>query len=651
MSPDAAAPLGFTWTGPRRGQFAAAPAALAAPAGLAARPGVGQVTLEWAPVDGAIGYLVHRADTADGPFEPLDHHGGDTVLAVAHPPYADTQVEAGRTHWYAIAAVPDADTVGPLSAPVAAAPTAGGEAAVAVQVDAARPTGPLHRPWRPMIGSEHLSHMLSADRTGGRVIGAELTEALRIVHDELGVAAVRAHGILDDDLGTYREVDGRPVLDFAGIDRVYDRLLAIGLRPVVELAYMPRDLARDPDHTVFYYKGVSSPPKDWDRWADLVRDLVQHLVDRYGLEEVRDHWAFEVWNEPNLEYFWSGDAQDYLRLYETAARAVRSVDPGLRVGGPATAAVGWVEDLLVHTEKTGAPLDFVSTHLYGAPPLDLRPALARHGREDAAICWTEWGTHPRLSNPVAESVYAAAFLARGMRSAAGRVDALSWWVASDHFEELGRPGSLLHGGFGLLTVGNLRKPRFWAQAMLERLGTEELAVELEGDGAGGLVEAWGSRDPGDGRVAVALWNVTLDQTRSVGEPLLNRAVTLRVEGLDAASYELRHLRVDVARSNIAAVWEAMSGGADWPDDEQWAALRQANRLEELEPARRVEPKDGVVELAFDLPMPSVSLVELLPAEPGSDQLTGDRLQRYSTRGPVERAVRPLLAKEEFTAGP
>jgi xylan 1,4-beta-xylosidase len=125
--------------------------------------------------------------------------------------------------------------------------------------------------------------------------------------------------------------------------------------------------------------------------------------------------------------------------------------------------------------------------------------------------------------------------------------------------------------------------------------------------------AWASRDPGGGRVAVALWNVTLDQTRSTGEPLLDRRVTLRVEGLAAAAFQVRHLRVDLERSNIAAVWEAMSGGADWPDDDQWAALREANRLEELEPARRVAAAGGAVELGFDLPMPSVSLVELVPA--------------------------------------
>ena len=492
---------------------------------------------------------------------------------------------------------------------------AAGEAVVAVTVDAARAAGPLHRPWRPMIGSEHLSHMLSTDRTGGRVIGEELAEALRIVHDELGVAAVRAHAILDDDLGTYREVDGRPVHDFAGIDRVYDRLLGLGLRPVVELAYMPRDLARDPDHTVFFYKGVSSPPKDWDRWEGLVRDLVQHLVDRYGRDELRDHWAFEVWNEPNLEYFWSGDAQDYLRLYDTAARAVHSVDPGLRVGGPATAAVGWVEDLLAHAGKTGAPLDFVSTHLYGAPPLDLRPALARQGRDDAAIWWTEWGTHPRLSNPVAESVYAAASLARGMRSAAGRVDALSWWVASDHFEELGRPTKLLHGGFGLLPVGTLRKPRFWALALLGRLGPERLQVGVAGDGAGGLVDALAARDR-DGAVAVLAWNGTLDQGKVDGDPLLDRTVTVRVAGLPAGTWRRTVHRVDATHGNVVAAWREL-GAPAWPDEAGWRALRAAAPLDPAEPPLDLPAPDGAVEVELDLPMPGIALVHLAPAPTGA----------------------------------
>ncbi|MEN3360979.1 MAG: xylan 1,4-beta-xylosidase [Mycobacteriales bacterium] len=579
------------------------------PAGVRAVAGRGQVTLDWEPVPGVAGYLVHRASTPDGPFAVVDHRGLD-VLAVPHPPYADTTGEPGVPAWYAVAALPEAGSRGELSTPDSATPGAVGAAAVSVRVNAGAVRGELARPWRPMVGAEHLSHLLSADRTGGWPIGADLTEALRIVHTELGVRTVRAHGILCDDLGVYREVDGEPVYDFAGVDRVYDQLLALGLRPVVELSFMPRDLATDPSATVFSYGAIISPPRDWGRWVDLIRTFTAHLVDRYGLAEVRDRWSFEVWNEANLEVFWTGGLTDYLRLYEVTARAVKSVHAGLRVGGPSSAAAGWVDELLGHAGDTGAPLDFVSTHTYGSPPLDLRPALARHGRPDAAIWWTEWGVTPQHFNPVNDGVFTAAFTARGMRSAAGRLDALAPWVASDHFEELGRPPQLLHGGFGLLSVGNLRKPKFWALAMLNRLGDRELAVELSGDGAGSLVEAWAGAGAG-GRVALALWNGTLDQSKVDGSELLDRAVTVQLTGLTAVAYRLRHYRVDATHSNLAARWASLGSG-DWPDEAGWAALRAADRLDELAAPQRVVPRGGTVEIGFDLPMPSVSLLELVP---------------------------------------
>ena len=167
------------------------------------------------------------------------------------------------------------------------------------------------------------------------------------------------------------------------------------------------------------------------------------------------------------------------------------------VGGPSTAAAGWVDDLLHHAAETGVPVDFVTTHTYGAPPLDLRPILERYGRTGIPIWWTEWGVSPTHGGPVNDSVWGAPLVARGMRSAAGRVDALSYWVASDQFVELGVPEQLFHGGFGLLTVGGLRKPRFWAIAVLEQLGDEELASRVTGDGGGSLVEAWASRDAGE----------------------------------------------------------------------------------------------------------------------------------------------------------
>jgi xylan 1,4-beta-xylosidase len=553
---------------------------LPAPEHLAAVAGRGQVTLTWDPVPGAIGYAVHHAASQQGPFTVLDHGGGD-VLAVPHGPYADT---TGGGPWYAVAPLATVTAMGPLSAPVVA--TRGTEDGVSVTV--ATDGFAMRRPWRAMVGSEHLSHLLSTDLTGGREIGAELHEALRRVHDELGVETVRAHAILGDDLGAYREIDGEPVYDFTGIDRVYDIVRDLGMRPIVELGYMPRDLARDPDRTVFTYGGIISPPKDWERWAGLIRALTAHLVDRYGRDEVRDRWAFEVWNEANLSVFWSGTPAEYWRLYEVTATAVKDVDAGLRVGGPATAAVGWIDDQV----KVDAPVDFLSTHVYGSPPLDLRPLA-----DGRPLLWTEWGVTATHGSQINDTVFAATFLLRGMRSAAGRIDALAPWVASDHFEELGRPQRLLHGGFGLLTVGNLAKPKFWALALAQRLGDTELPVSLAGDGAGSLVEAWAARTA-DGTVGVLVWNGTLDHSKVDGDPALARRVTVRMD----LTGTLRTWRVDRDHHDVSR-WR----GGDWPDDDQWLALAAADRLEESEPAR-----DFAGTVTLDLPNPGIAYLEIRP---------------------------------------
>ncbi|MFG1969906.1 hypothetical protein ACGFJC_11345 [Nonomuraea fuscirosea] len=566
--------------------------ALEAPTGLRAVPGAGHVTLTWDPVPEAIGYLVHRDGVRAVPPE-VD------VPAVPSCRFVDTGHGAAA---YTVAAVIGADATGPFSPPVEAAPLpVSGAAAVTVQVDARRVTRELPRPWAYMVGSEHLSHLLSTDESGGRPIGEELAAALRLVREQLGVRTVRAHAILGDDLGVYKE--GEPY-DFSGVDAVYDKVVSLGLRPIVELGYMPRDLAADPSRTVFDYAAVISPPKDFEAWGDLVRALVEHLAARYGIRELIDHWAFEVWNEPNLSVFWSGTPEEYFLLYDVTAAAVKNVHPDLRVGGPSSAANGWVEELLVHIAGSGAPLDFVSTHTYGNAPLDWRPTLARHGH-DVPVWWTEWGPTPTHFQGIGDGAFGAAFVLHGMRSAAGRIEALSHWVASDHFEEVGRPPRLFHGGFGLLTVGNLRKPRFHALALAERLGGLELAAEAGGDVGG--VEVWAARHD-DGRVGVLVWNGTLNNAQASGAAELDRSITLIVEGLEG-SYTLTHHRIDADHTNVEAAWQAMGGG-DWPQGAQWEELRACDELAELAPPAAVTGPTFTI--TFDLPMPGVSFLELTP---------------------------------------
>ena len=239
-------------------------------------------------------------------------------------------------------------------------------------------------------------------------------------------------------------------------------------------------------------------------------------------------WDFEVWNEANLSVFWSASRDEWMKLYDVTAAAVKGVDPRLAVGGPSSAAAGWVDELLEHVQHSGSPVDFVTTHTYGNAPLDLRPTLERFG-STARIVWTEWGVTPTHFNPVNDSVSSATFLLHGMKSSAGRLDALSYWVASDHFEELGRPPRMLHGGFGLITVGGIAKSRYHALHLLSRLGETQLPVVADGDGADGLVQAWASRHD-DGSLTVLLWNHTLDQDKTTGDPALARTVRLRLDG-------------------------------------------------------------------------------------------------------------------------
>jgi len=581
-------------------------AILPAPSDLTAASGAGQVTLRWQPVAGAMGYSIQRSESSDGPFARLNHGGGGDVLAVPGPMYADTTGIPGTQYWYAVTSISDVNApMGELSAPVAARPGAENTQPLTLRVQSGTVAGRLNPVWH-MLGSEHLSQLFYSAGPGGSTIGTEFEEALSLARSELGTTHIRAHAILDDEQGVYREIAGVAHYDFTAIDRIYDRLLQLELRPIVELSYMPRDLASAPSATVFTYRGIISPPRDWNRWAELNHQLAAHLVERYGIAEV-SQWGFEVWNEPNLEVFWSSTQVDYFRLYDLAARAIKSVDERLLVGGPATAAVGWIADFLDFMRRENVPLDFLSTHSYNNLPLDIKQTLKTYGFEGVRIWWTEWGVSPTHFGLVNDSAFGAPFILHGMKSVQEQADALAYWVISDHFEELGRASQLFHGGFGLLTIGNLRKPRYWAIALAESLGRDLVQCDLQGDGAGSLVDAWASRKP-DGSIHILTWNGTLDQSKTQGDALLDRRLALHIEQLTDQAYRCVLARVDSIHSNIAAHWHAEDG---WPTPEQWDRLHAIDKLDE-QTLPDITPVAGDAQLELDLPLPGVLLLHLIP---------------------------------------
>jgi xylan 1,4-beta-xylosidase len=181
-----------------------------------------------------------------------------------------------------------------------------------------------------------------------------------------GFGYVRFHAIFHDEVGIYDEdAEGHPLYNFSYVDQIYDGLLANGVRPFVELSFMPKKLAAQDILHSFWYKQNVSPPKDWKKWDDLISQFARHLADRYGIEEVA-LWYFEVWNEPNLD-FWAGDPKQatYWQLYDHTARTLKQISSRLRVGGPATAQAAWADAFIRHCADNKVPVDFVSSHVYG----------------------------------------------------------------------------------------------------------------------------------------------------------------------------------------------------------------------------------------------------------------------------------------------
>jgi len=462
---------------------------------------------------------------------------------------------------------------------------------------------PLPHFWEHTVGSGHATLGLRAD----------WQRQLKRAHDELGMKHVRFHGILSDDMGTLIDQSGRSLYSFFNADQIFDYLLSIGMRPFVELSFMPTALSSG-DQIVFHYRANVTPPRDPADWSVLIRKIVQHWVDRYGIDEVRQ-WFFEVWNEPNLTAFGTSRQSDYFALYRYTVDAIKSVDRSLQVGGPATADNAWISDFIDFCNRNELPVDFISTHHYptdsfGKPGDDTvtqlseskRSALRDEARDvrqqagDLPVYYTEWCTSSNPRDPMHDDPYAAAFIVKTVLEANGLVQGYSYWTFSDIFEENYFPSVPFHGGFGLLNIHGIPKPSYRAYELLHSLGTELLTVE----GHHETVDAW--LIAGEKSATLMLTNFALPRHR-----IDTQQVTFNLKGAgNVAGAAIR--RIDLEHANAKRYWE-QTGKPEYLNTEIVAQLDAASQLKS-EAQSFARDGDGF-RIDATIPPQSVAAIEIV----------------------------------------
>jgi xylan 1,4-beta-xylosidase len=477
-----------------------------------------------------------------------------------------------------------------------------GQAQEKIEIDAQAQATPFPHYWEQMFGS-------------GRAILSlreSYREDVRAVKQVADFHYVRFHAIFHDELGVYDEDEhGNPVYNFSYVDQVYDGLLKNGVKPFVEISFMPKKLAFNPDALhPFWYKQNVSPPKSMEGWDDLVKHFVQHLVDRYGIDEVST-WYFEVWNEPNID-FWNGipRQRSYFDLYAHSARDVKSVNPRLRVGGPATAAAAWIPEFLKFAIDNAVPVDFVSTHgyaddtvedLFGTKediPMDERVCRAAakvhgeikvSGKPDLPLIWSEWNVQGMMGSR--DTTFVGPALANTVRQCDGLANMLSFWTFSDVFEEDGPIAKPFVGMFGLRAKGGINKPSYYAYGLLHQLGNERIA-----NASKNVIVT----KTANGGLAIAAWNlVDPDQHGSKQEVDFdfhrvspNARVSIR--------------RIDDDHGNVLKEYAAMGEPLD-PTPKQ---VEQLNRETALPPPEETKLQAG--ELRLSLTPNALVLIEVQP---------------------------------------
>ena len=457
---------------------------------------------------------------------------------------------------------------GQVALPQSAAP------AQEITIDAHAAGTPFPHFWEQMFGSGRANLALRANYRSDLHEVKEITD----------VRYVRFHAIFHDENGVYSEdAQGNPVYNWSYVDQIYDGLLAEGVRPFVEISFMPKALAAHLDYHAFWYKPVVSPPGDYAKWDALIRAFARHLIERYGIDEV-SQWYFEVWNEPNLD-FWVGAPKQstYFELYDHTARALKAVSQRIRVGGPATAQAAWVSDMIAHATENKVPLDFVSTHVYGndsaqdvfhdnrpmAPHQMVCPAVKKvheeiehSARPELPLIWSEFNASYMNEQAITDSIYMGPWMAQTISQCDGMVNMMSYWSFSDVFEEQGVIKTPFYGGYGLMAEDDIPKPSFDAFELLHMLGTERLPA------TGDDVLATRRKD---GTLVIAAWNLV-----EPGADGAEKTVSIDLKGV-ANNARAAIRRVDASHGDTLDAWKRM-GSPKYPTKAQIDELRKTSKL-------------------------------------------------------------------------
>ena len=504
-----------------------------------------------------------------------------------------------------------------------------------ITADFGQAVGPMNRMHNFCVGAGRANEGLRAD----------WQRQLRRVREECGFRYIRFHGLFCDDMGVYFEEKGRPVYNWQYVDELFDFLQTIGMKPFVELGFMPSALASGPQ-TIFWWRGNVTPPKDYAKWQAFVAAFVRHCTERYGANEVRS-WYFEVWNEPNLDGFWMGNPKkksydvwapvaraEYFKLYASSVRGVKSVDATYRVGGPATAGEGWIDEMLAFCAEHQVPLDFISTHSYAtmsgfldehgdagtvfspdrssitAGVKKVRGTIEHSPFAKAELHYTEWSASYTPADPIHDSYHSAAFILDKMRNIGAAADSMSYWTFTDIFEEPGPRTTPFHGGFGLLNYQDLPKPSFFAYKFLNQLGDTQLTcadpAAIVCRGKSGTVQAlfWDFTITHPGR---AVHNQEFYKADQPAKPL--GSAELKLTGLAKGAYRLIATKVGYRANDVQSAWRELGSPAQLTRS-QVATLQKASAGMPVIDERIQVGTDGALTRPFAMRENDVWFVEL-----------------------------------------